>query len=1567
MDEKAVNEIFDADTVANENGLEIAVIGLAGRFPGAADINRFWENLQNGVESIATLSDEELQASGFDPDLLRSPNYVKAAGLLEGTEMFDASFFRCSPREAKTMAPQHRILLECAYEALQHAGCDAQRYPGAIGVFAGESSNAYAYQGLIENSGSASQIDGMQADIGNDREFLSTVVSYKLNLRGPSLTIQTACSTSLVAAHMAYQSLLSGECDIALAGGITIRIPQKAGYIYEKEGILSPDGHCRAFDASAQGTVGGEGVGIVVLKRLEDARADGDCIHAVIKGSAMNNDGSHKVGFTAPSVEGEAEVVARAQAMAEVEPESIGYIEAHGTGTQLGDPIEISALTRAFRARGSEANQYCAIGSVKTNIGHLDTAAGIAGLIKTILMLKHRQIPPSLHYREANPQIDFVHSPFYVNHILNDWQAGPTPLRAGVSSFGIGGSNVHMVLEEPPRPRPVDEGLRKAKLLLLSARTDAALDRSCEDLVAHLKAGPDLSLADVAFTLQSGRQQFNQRRMLVCEDCDDAINALEQQDPKRVLCGVSADDKRPVVFMFPGQGAQYINMGRELYEVEPEFRRHFDDCCELLKPDINVDLRDLLFVDNNDDEVADKQINQTSLTQPALFALEYSLARLWMSWGVYPQAMIGHSIGEYVAACLAGVFSLADALSLVSARAAMMQSVAAGSMLAVPMSPDEIHRILGSDISVAAINEPSMCVISGTTERIKEWEAELARQGAECRQLRTSHAFHSEMMDVILQPFADLLCGVKIGKPKIPYVSNLTGTWITAEDIAAPAYWVDHLRHTVQFADGLDKLFEDPRRVFLEVGPGQALSGLARNNPRRGPDHQIISSMRPPKYQLSEINVLMNSLGRLWLAGVDVNWLAFHGDESRQRVPLPSYPFERKSFWLEQQRSAVNRGSGLANMKKHADLGRWFYAPGWKSAIAPLLNPDSKPGEGSWLIFSDNNDLEEQLLVRLREMGQALTVVNPAEDFGCVDSNRYMVRPGKREDMATLFAELRRQEQMPDTILHLWSLHTAEPVSVASNAPALEMSRNFYSILHLAQVLAEGMPSAPVELVIVTSGAQSVAGDKVLYPDRAAVSGLCRVIPQEQDRLRCRTIDIEVSNEVSLQQKIARQLLTEVSNGASEHTVALRQSGRWVQIFEPVYLGESRPPGEQLRPNGVYLITGGFGNIGLSLARYLAQVEGTRLVLTSRSRLPQRDAWDEELLAQGADSAVGRKIAAVRALEAAGATVLAVGADVADEAQMRAVVAEVVDKYGQIDGVIHAAAATDRESIQPLRDLHRDAFEPQFIPKIRGLAVLDKVLEGQKPDFCIIMSSLASMLGGLGFAAYASANAFMDAYAHSRFGFGTLPWLSVNWDGWQFGETEASSDSTIARLAMTPQEGVEAFARLLPIKAVPQLVVSTGDMQARLEQWAKPLEIMDADNPLSDAASHAPERRSELVQTDFTQAGIERRLCSIWADLIGVDQVDANDNFFDLGGDSLMALQVTSRLRESLIADLSAATVMEAPTVAELTQRVLQQRQHSMSADSDQASALLQQIQNFSADERKSLLAEARKSQGIAK
>jgi acyl transferase domain-containing protein/acyl carrier protein len=877
-------------------GANIAIIGMAGRFPGAPDVDAFWQNLCNGVESVRFPTAEQLKSLGVAASQLQDTRFVRASSFLENIEWFDAPFFNISPREAELMDPQHRVFLECAWEALEQAGYAGEFCEGSVGVYGGATINTYLLCNLM-HAPELESLDLVQLNVGNSHDFLTTRVSYKLNLRGPSQTIQSACSTSLVAVHHACQSILHGECDMALAGGVSINLKLRHGYNYVERGMASPDGHCRAFDKNAQGTIFGSGVGIVVLKKAQAAIRDGDYIYAIIKGSAVNNDGSMKVGYTAPGVNGQAAVIREALANAGVEPQTIGYIETHGTGTALGDPIEIQALAKAFRTAGGK--NTCGIGSVKTNIGHLDAAAGVTGLIKTVLALKNKRIPATLHFESPNPEIEFENTPFYVVTKLTEWKTLHGARRAGVSAFGVGGTNAHVVLEEAAEIKR-EAGDRPWQVLMLSARSEAALQKSTDNLATYLKQGPEGEIADVAYTLQAGRRRFPYRRFALCSDFQGGWEALQTLDPERVQTAHVEQQDRPVALLFPGQGSQYVGMGNGLYQQEPVFRAIVDQCAELLKPELGLDLKDVLYpADNKREESADL-LNQTWMTQPALFVVEYALARLLASWGMHLEAMIGHSIGEYVAACMADVFGLEETLKLVTVRGRLMQGLPRGAMLAAGISEGEAEALIGNQISLAAVNGPMQCVLSGEEEAITTLEQHLHLDGVTCRRLQTSHAFHSHMVEPILGAFAEEFRRIRLQPPNIRYLSNVTGEWIKAEEATSPEYWVQHLRHTVRFSQAIEKLLQDENWMLVEAGPGRALTQMARRHVRGNPEHTFFNTLSQP--ESDHLGIL---LGQLWMGGASIRWPAFYSQERRQRVVLPTYPFERQRYWIEPQKHAA--------------------------------------------------------------------------------------------------------------------------------------------------------------------------------------------------------------------------------------------------------------------------------------------------------------------------------------------------------------------------------------------------------------------------------------------------------------------------------------------------------------------------------------------------------------------------------------------------------------------------------------------------------------------------------------
>jgi len=889
----------------------IAIVGMSGRFPGANSVELFWHNLMQGVDSVCTFREDELEYSVATNDAIeQGQKFIRARGVLDGVDMFDAEFFGMYPKEVQMIDPQHRLFLECAWEALESAGHASESYPGQIGVYAGLAMNTYFLHNICVNRAFAAdfsanyQVGNYQTMLGNDKDFLPTRVSYKLNLRGPSMTVQSACSTSLVAICQACTGLLTYQCDMALAGGVSITFPQKRDYRYQEESLASADGKCRTFDADACGTVFGHGAAVVLLKRLEDALADRDPILAVIKGFALNNDGSDKIGYAAPSINAQADVVAMAQAAAGVHPESISYIEAHGTATPLGDPVEMAALTEAFRRGGAERKQFCAVGTGKTHIGHLDVAAGATGLIKTVLQLQHEVIPPLLHFKTPNPKIDFQNSPFFPVAKQMEWKRTDTPRRAGVTALGIGGTNAHVVVEEAPATSSGSS--RKAQLLLLSAKTPTAVSAMSARLAEYLEKNPETSLADVAFTLQKGRQRFRYRNALSASTATEAIEKLKAIERETTSTVQAPTEVPSVVFVFPGQGSQYVNMGRELYESEDVFRDAVDRCAECLQGHLRLDIRSVVYPNGAESVArAEQQINETSVTQPAIFTLEYALACLWMSWGIKPSLLIGHSVGEYVAAVLAEVFSLEDALGILASRARLMQNLPGGSMLAVRRGASELEGTLPEGVAIAAINSPVLTTLSGPTPELQKLQEKFEAEGVFCRLLPTSHAFHSSMMDPIVEPFTKIAGGVPHQKPTLPWISTYTGTWIDKENGPDGAYWSGQLRRTVRFGQAIETALQAGATMFLEVGPGQALTQLIRQQTTKPKNLVAVTSLGPNDGNPADLKAMLASLGGLWTNGIEPDWTEFYSREERLRLALPTYPFERKSYWIAPPSKAI--------------------------------------------------------------------------------------------------------------------------------------------------------------------------------------------------------------------------------------------------------------------------------------------------------------------------------------------------------------------------------------------------------------------------------------------------------------------------------------------------------------------------------------------------------------------------------------------------------------------------------------------------------------------------------------
>lgn len=1521
----------------------LAIIGMSGRFPGARTVEAFWQNIAHGVKSIRFFSDEELQEAGIDPALLQQPNYVKAGTVIEDIDNFDASFFGYTPREAEIMDPQHRLFMECAWEALERAAYSPKTYTGLVGVFAGSAFSSYMSDHIYTNPDIVNMAGRLQIDLGNERDSLASAVSYKLNLCGPSIAVQTFCSTSLVAVHLACQSLFTYECDIALAGGVAIALPQISGYIYEEGGILSPDGECRTFDAQGQGSVMGNGVGVVVLKRLQEAIEDGDHIYAIIRGSAVNNDGSMHVSYTAPGLHGQKEVIAESLGHAGVNAESISYIEAHGTATMLGDAVELAAMIKSFEAK-TQKKQFCAIGSVKPNIGHLDRASGIAGLIKTTLALYHSQLPPSLNFERSNPDIDLDNSPFYVNTRLREWPDDGTPRRAGVSSFGLGGTNAHIVLEEAPE-REISGTSRARQLLLLSACTQTALQAMTENLVAHLKTHAEQSLADVASTLQVGRNVFNHRRFVICANREEAISALETADARRMYNLYQTHKDRVPVFVFPGVGEQYAGMARELYQEEVLFREIIDRCLSFLRIHCGIDLREALALESQQTQdvsseretrtaaslqellgrgrqaqgTVNEQLKQTSFAQPAVFIIEYALAQLCMSWGICPEAMLGYSLGEYVAACLAGVLSLEDALVLVTRRAQLIQALAPGAMLAVALSQADVQPFLHAHVCLAAITGPASCILSGPVEAIEQIEKQLGKQGVAIRRVPTTHAFHSSMLEGLRETLTEMLRNIQLCPPQIPYISNVTGTWITDEQATDPTYWAQHMCQTVRFSEGVELVLQNPDRLLLEVGPGQALGAFIKQHPSCSQDrwHLVLSTLPSIYDRQSDLAFLLITLGKLWMAGVTIDWAGFYAHERRLRVPLPTYPFERKRYWIEPSKTQTRltrQHSVPANRGKQPDLTDWFYLPSWEQS--PLLPFQAKPlaDQGPYLVLADTCGLGEQLAFHLEQTGATVVIVRQGGRFEQINDHRFLIQPGEKVDYLTLCKVLQTLKLMPRTVLHCWQVTSeSEPASFHAC-----QDKGLYSLLFLTQAFASQIYEEPVQILTFSNHMQAVTGEEILQPEKATILGACKIVPQEHLNITCRSIDLSIAGpSIHNQTYLINQILAELAS--TDLIVAYRGRTRWVQVYRNLPLRPEEHLASGLRHHGIYLITGGMGRVGMVLARYMAQAVQARLVLIGRSILPERHCWLDWLANHEENDYVSTIIRGVLAIEELGSEVLPITVDVADSTQLASAIAQAEARFGGLHGVIHGAGISEQAGYQTVQDIGHEACELHFQPKIYGVWALERALQGRNLDFCVLFSSISAVLGGLGFTGYTASNIYMDAFVQKHNASTSVPWISINWDTWQVKENmHGMLGNTVAEYVMTHEEGTEIFTRAIT-SGISQLVISTGNLEMRLNQWVRRKATNSTDNPDTITAGPCEQRRLDL-STSYVPASneYEQKIVDIWQQVLGIGQIGIHDNFFELGGHSLIGTQLISRLRHAFQINLPLATLFEAPTVAEL-------------------------------------------------
>ncbi len=1523
-------------TLPYDESSSIAIVGMAGRFPGAKTPDAFWENLKHGTDVLRHFSEEDLR-DRVSPEVLRAPNFIKAGYVLDDAEQFDADFFGFTPRQAAYLDPQQRLFLECAWEALENAGYASPAGANTVGVYAGAAISTYMSR-LMHEFSPMEPTKFFDVLLGNDKDYLATRVCYKLNLRGPGVSVQSACSSSLVAVCQACQGLLAYQVDMALAGGVSISFPQDCGFLCtESDGFISRTAQCRAFDAGASGIVPGNGLGIVVLKRLEDAKKDRDTIYGVIRGFAMNNDGSAKVGFTAPGLESQCDVITEALAMADVPPESIGYVEAHGTGTALGDPIEIAALTKAYGDMGGKTG-VCPVGSVKTNIGHLNTAAGVASLIKVLLALRHEMLPPSLHFEAPNPEIRFEKTPFYVNVDLAPWKTNAHPRRAGVSSFGFGGTNAHLVLEEAPK-LPSVAADTSWHVLALSARSEAALKAMAARLAAHLRADRSISLADAAFTLQAGRKAFNLRTFVVCRDVADAVSQLDAfASAETPSIRKSQDAAPPLVFVLPAHDRESscLAAGAELYAEEPAFRKAVDACAERLLSLIGSDVRDAFRPE------AAPQNGEVppAAPLPALFTFVYAAAELLRSRGAEPTALVGRGIGEYVAAVLAGVVSLEDALTLVVRKDELLRAGPTRAVYEAEAAPRLVEQALPAGARIEA-DHGTACLISVAEQAKGELEEALKRHNI--AHAPAGNDTRPRLLDPESLPaFQEALEAVRFGAPSISVASGITGQWLSNYEALDKSYWLKQASSPAKLGEAIalaDKAFAP---LFIDVSPDGASSPAATAG------HFAAMRTRKELPTLPEHAQFLRLLGDLWTAGHDVT---LYGEGPHARIPLPTYPFERRTYAVEPRETSLPTGEADLNPPKES-MDEWFYAPSWRLAPRPTA-PAAQANEEelrSWLIFQDAEGVGEALASRQRRAGRVVSLVAEGESFAANGDGTFLLNPASRGDYEALFRRLAEDGRAPNVIADCRGI---------SPATAPDADTMHEALLQIMRAAAERqLDRKPLRLGIITTGMRAVTGKEMVSPEKALLLGPGRVIPNEFPAVRCLTVDLEQPTHPEELPELAAHVEAELTALSPEPAVvAYRNGRRWVESFEPVRLASPSPANVPLRENGTYVVTGGLGGVGFALAEYLATHLRAKLVLVGRTALPAAPERGNWLATHAEDDTISVLLRRVAALEAAGAEILVAQADVADETRMRAVFEEARQRFGAVHGVIHAAGVAGGGLIAS------GALGASNIgAKVTGTRILGELCKEFTPDFLLLCSSLAAYGGIAGSADYTAANAFLDAYTESASA-SPCRVVGVNWNFWfgvGMGSGVSADTAGDAVDGMQPEQGVEAFVRILA-SGLSRVAVCTRDLPRLLASARMNKSVpTQASEPASPGTTLHARPEIGVVYAE-PRTVIERTIADVWQALLGIDRIGVDDPFLDIGGDSLLAITLDAELRNIFHIKLPLNVVFSHDTVAKLAAYLVDNEEHG--GGTEKAAELYQRVKSMTPEQVAAMLHNAKRKE----
>jgi acyl transferase domain-containing protein/acyl carrier protein len=1457
------------------SGLEIAIIGMSGKFPGASDVNQFWNNLVEGRESIRFFEDHDLISKGISEELLKNDKYVKAAAHIDDAHCFDSVFFNYHEDEVRSMDPQVRLFHQCVWEALEDSGYSRNNLNKTVGVYAGLSDNIYwKAQSAVKRHIHNSEMNGSM--FLNNEGSLATLVANKLNLKGPAVTINTACSTSLVAVHLACRNLLTGDSQIAIAGGVSLPANRSYGYVYEPNMINSVDGHCRAFDEKSSGTIGGEGVGVVVLKKLNKAINDRDNIYAVIKGSAINNDGNRKVGYTAPSVEGQAECIKMAHKFSRIDPSTISYIETHGTGTQIGDPIEIEALNMALN---SQVRNSCAIGSVKSNLGHLDAAAGVTGLIKTVLMLKHKKIPPSLHFNKPNANINFEAGPLYVNDKLSDWKNDSFPLRAGISSFGIGGTNAHVIVEQAPdTTREISGNKHQYNVYTLSAKSQNALKNLEQRFKSHFKQQEGLNPADVAFTLGVGRKDFPYRKSFVASDSEFFKYAATQKFPFKDHFNNGQSAYK--VFMFPGQGSQLAQVGSNLYYEEPVFRQHMDEGFFLLKKLTDKDFKKILFNEGSKG-LNGPQLKKTENCQPLIFLIQYSLAKLLEKWGITPDCLIGHSLGEYTASCISGVISFEDTLKLVCKRGELMGKLPEGDMISILLGKNEVEQYLTDEITLAAVNKSDQCVLSGPKQAIDHVISDLERNNIIFKRLETSHAFHSSMMDSILEEFRNILKDVPFDAPKIPYISNVTGSYITHEDLANREYWVKHLRDCVQFYDGINSIREVKNKIFIDFGPGTVLSSLVKGAQNT---ENIINLL--PHTEEPELKGLVQGICDLWLHGVNVDWQSYYSHRNVNLRSLPTYPFDKLEYPYEINfNSGYLNELGLNNIQNKGNSAN-LYEPTWRKTIINNYTSSLSTSYDVNVIFVDDAGLGSLIIEKLSNLGQRSIVVKKGESFSQIDHSTFEVNPKNPKNYQLLFNSIDLNDESVIRIIHLWSIFDVNELNAISliQNPESYFEQGYLSLLNISNVLNESMVNSSCSLELITNDTFDISGSEVLIPHNLPFLALRAIISQQFSGISLRNIDISLTDQ---KEDIVEKVL-ELFINQTHSEIALRNGKLWRREYSSITNVDNSTSQEIFKQDGTYIVNEGFSTIGKVFTNYLNSKFNANIILIGRNELSE---YDNKLI------------------EESKGTIRYYNLNVEDEKEVLNCLNEVIAHYGKIDGYIDAAESLEIQQMHVTEILAN--YQNLFVTKLKETYTLLKCFDKRKLDFLIFCSPIIADFHPLGEMTNSISSLYNSYLSKSGEGQNII---SISWDALAT-VNQTLLDSVHNNQALTEDECVKILQTCV------QMGISNGIVYLGDPYFLQNPDIDIQGPTMIDETKHM-ERPS--ISSAFIPPvnELEEKLIGYVKKVLGLKKVGRLDDFFELGGDSLKAMMLLKVIHKELEVEIFLKDFFSMPNVKSLAEEI---------------------------------------------